>query len=444
MKSVGQNNINLSGNIHMTGIGGIGMSGLAKYLKHHGATVQGSDLSLSHIIDDLIENYDIKVDIGSDSTNIPLDCELLVYSPAVPENDPERTRAMELEIPQYSYPQVLGMITENKFTIAVSGSNGKTTTTSMITELLDHLELKPNAIVGEILQKFNSNFVPGVSDYFIAEACEYKDSFLNLQHNIAVITNITADHLDYFDNLAAIQKSFVSFLDNHKGQGILVCNIQLPNLKLILDRAHELDMKVIDYTSYLTDDLEVALLGEHNKQNAAAALAVMEALDLDMSKAKDYLAHDFKGAKRRLEYIGETTHGALIFDDYAHNPEALVYLIEGLRTKYPGKKLVMLFEPHLYSRTKDFKKEFARALEKVEDLYLFATYRAREQQIPEEDYLLEKYIDPQRVNLTTIKDPSLFKEIFEKKKYGSNTLVVTAGAGDIWEKGLEIKKASIE
>jgi UDP-N-acetylmuramate--alanine ligase len=290
------------------------------------------------------------------------------------------------------------------------------------------------------MQKYNSNFVSGMSEYFVTEACEYKESFLHIQHDVLLITNITEDHLDYFDDLNHIKKAFESFLDNKKGEGILVCNTALPELFNTIEAAHALGMKVINYAKYLDDQLVLPIPGEHNRQNAAAALGIVEALDLSIEESRNYLARQFQGAKRRMEHVGMTNGGAQLFDDYAHNPEGLDYLVKGLREFYPEKQIVMLFEPHLYSRTRDFLKEFGQSLENVDVLYLFPTYRAREVHIPEEDYLLSEHISAEKVELIVVENKSRFKELFETKGYGVDTVVITVGAGDIWQQGLEIKK----
>jgi len=426
--------------IHFIGIGGIGMSAMAKFMRHHGVMVTGSDLLESPITNDLKENYDINVYIGVLPENVSVNHDMIVYSPAVPINNIERSEGRNLSLREYSYPELLGKISEEKTTIAISGTNGKTTTTTMLVEVMKHLGTDPTAIVGEYLQKYNSNFVAGQSEYFITEACEYKESFLNIQHNILLITNITEDHLDYFENLEHIQNSFIKLLNNKKDIGVLVCNTKLIELQPIIKRAHELEMEIINYSEYFNDQLTLPIPGNHNLQNAAAALGIIEALGLSIKESQNYLARQFQGAKRRMEHIGMTEHGAQLFDDYAHNPEGLNYLINGLRDFYPEKKIVMLFEPHLYSRTRDFAQEFATILELVDVLYLFPTYRAREKQIPEEDYLLENYINSKNVELIKILNKQNFKEQFESKQYTTDYIVITVGAGDIWQQGLEIKK----
>lgn len=428
--------------IHFIGIGGIGMSALAKYARHHGITVTGSDLSESNITQDLEDNYQVKIFIGSDAMNIESDHDAVVYSPAIPSLDEEYQEALQRNIPLYSYPEMLGTLTHETFTIAVSGTNGKTTTTAMIIESMKHLGMDPTAIVGALLQKYTSNFISGSSDYLVVEACEYKNSFLHIAHDILVITNITEDHLDYFKDLAHIQDTFIKFLENKKGKGVLVCDTSLPALKPIVKMAHHIGMVVIPYEEYLDSDLSLPIPGKHNQQNFAASLGVIKALNKPVEEARVYLSKEFKGAKRRMEYIGMTESGSLILDDYAHNPEGLSYLIEGLRDFYPDKKIVMLFEPHLYSRTRDFKEAFGKVLSTVDILYLFPTYRAREPRIPEEDFLLKDFIDTEKTEMILVPDAENFISEFNAKLYNNDYIVISAGAGDVWKYSRSLKKTT--
>jgi UDP-N-acetylmuramate--alanine ligase len=427
--------ITFTGTIHMIGIGGVGVSALAKFLVQHESVVTGSDLGSSAITDALINEYKIPVTIGSNPEVITSNYDYLVYSPAIKPEDPERVRARELGIPEYSYPQVLGAITDTKKTITVSGTNGKTTTTTMIIELLDFLGTSPSGIVGEILPKFNSNYIHGESDIFIAEACEYRDSFLNLHHDAAVITNISLDHLDYFRDLEHIQSSFVKYLENRKGTGCLITNTDAENLQPVVAHARELGMHIIPYQAFLTDNLVVSLPGEHNRQNAAAALAVVDYLNLDIDKAREYLRTDFKGAQRRLEFIGTTALGSLVYDDYAHNPEGIEFLIKSLKDRYPEKNTVIIFEPHLYSRTRDFKEAFAQALSHASHVFLFPTYRAREPENEAENYLLAGELEKISANFNIPPTDVLFKDYLDDFNFDENTVIVTAGAGPIWKVG---------
>lgn len=417
--------------IHMVGIGGVGMSGLAKHLRKQGITVTGQDLSESDITRDLSENFSVHIEYGESAT-LPHTADTLIYSRAVPETNTQRLAATEKGISQYSYPEFLGKVIDSSYTIAVAGTNGKTTTTAMIVELFEEQNKAFSAIVGAPLQKFNTNYISHDTDTFVIEACEYKNSFYHYSFDVLVITNITEDHLDFFKDLADIQNSFITLLDNAKEGAVIICDTTLPELQEVIEAAHKKNIPVVDYHQYLTD-LTVSVPGRHNIYNAAAALAVIDYLNLDVTRAKQYLAHDFKGAKRRLEYLGKTEYGSLVYDDYAHNPEGLHFLINGLRNRYPDKKIVMLFEPHLYSRTRDFKEGFVRELQHLDELYLFPTYRAREVHNPQEDFLLASHLNSKQVHLHTVDDPNTFNENFDASQYGTDTVIISAGAGDVWK-----------
>ncbi len=422
---------------HFIGIGGIGVSALAKLYHHYGIEITGSDLVPSEITEELSKNYDIPIFIGSNAGVIDKHIDMVVYSPAVPKTDPEYKKARLLNIPTFSYPEILGKISQEKYTIAIAGTNGKTTTTTMLVEAMKDQGVNPTVIVGGVMQKYQTNILIGNSPYFITEACEYRRSFLHIFHNVVAITNITEDHLDYFRDLADIQKAFQEFMNKTKKQGILIANTKLKNLQMIIQYARKKNFQIIPYEKYLDERYQSNIPGEHNRQNMATALAVIEALQLDVDQASRYLSKDFLGIKRRLEHIGYTKHGAKLYDDYAHNPEGIQLLLDGLRKRYPQKKIVMLFEPHLYSRTEDFKEAFGEVLSQIDILYLFPVYPAREKSQPEKDFLLKDYIHKEE-NFYIVKKPEIFKEIFEEEQYDENYIVVTVGAGNIWKYGLKI------
>lgn len=426
--------------IHCIAIGGIAVSAMAKLLQHSGAEVSGSDLVQTNVTNDLTKKHNMNITIGSDPENITDDVDLVIYSRAVPKTDPEYMTALEKGIALMSYPEAQGELSRDNITIAIAGTNGKTTTTSLLLEALESLDINPTVIIGGMLQKYNTNYIHGDSEYFITEACEYKRSFLNIYHDIMVITNITPDHLDYYKDLADIQSAFAEFLDNKKGSGVLICNTQLDNLEPIVEKATAIGMTVIPYEQYLTAEYSLSIPGEHNRENMAAALGVVNALGKDVETAAQHLHAHYRGAKRRMEHVGETVHGALLYDDYAHNPEGIELLINGLREHYSGKKIVTLFEPHLYSRTEDFKEGFARTLSLSDILYLFPVYKARESHQPERDFILDSYIDMPDGTYHKVTDPDAFKKDFESKQYNSNYIVITVGAGDIWQHGISIKK----
>ncbi|HVM59007.1 MAG TPA: Mur ligase domain-containing protein, partial [Candidatus Paceibacterota bacterium] len=229
---------------HFVGIGGIGMSALAQMLKHDGVAVSGSDRSASPVTE-MLEKQGIAVLMPQKAANVPADAEAVVYSDAVPSDNPERTRAKELGIPQFSYFQMLGKVSEGKRTIAVAGTHGKTTTTGMLAKILIDAGESPTAIVGSLMKDFGSNYVAGASDLFVVEACEYKDHLLELSPEMLVITNLEWDHTDYFPSLSALQESFRKAVAKVPAHGAIVTNPAHPNIAPPLMDAKA---RIIDYT----------------------------------------------------------------------------------------------------------------------------------------------------------------------------------------------------
>ena len=293
---------------HFTGIGGIGVSAIARMMLAEGKIVSGSDVSDSAIIDEL-RKLGAKIFLGHNADNVAEDVDLLVYTPALTADNPELKKAVELGVPTFSYPEMLGLISKNKYTIAVSGAHGKTTTTAMIAKILIDAGLDPTVIVGSLLKDQGSNFVAGKSEYFVVEACEYKKSFLTLNPKIIVITNIDNDHLDYYGNLENIKKAFGEFAAKLPEEGYLVCDQNDENLKDIIK---EVKFKIIDYTKIkINNNFSLKIPGWHNIKNAQAAVAVAKILGVDFKKAENSL-ESFEGTWRRFEFKGETKNGVLV------------------------------------------------------------------------------------------------------------------------------------
>ena len=339
--------------IHMVGIGGIGLSALAQFYKHKGSQVGGSDRSESPVVD-MLRAAGIKVDIGHRAENVSSDIELLVYSDAVPKDNVERMRAKELRIEQLSYFEALGNVSKLYRTVAIAGTNGKTTVTAMLGKILIDVGLDPTVIVGSVTSEWGSNFRAGQSDLFVVEACEYREHFLNFRPELLVITNIEWDHTDYF-------KSF----NEYKGA---------------FDKMRALSKIVIDSGLYFKEQVpELLVPGEFNKENARAAKVAARALAPGISEEAINLSlATFKGSWRRFEYSGLLSRGAALYDDYAHHPTAIAKTIQTAREKFPDKKIVVFFHPHLYSRTRDLFDDFAKALATADNAYILPIYAARE------------------------------------------------------------------
>ena len=412
---------------HFTGVGGIGVSAIARMMLAEGKIVSGSDTSDSAIIDEL-RKLGAKIFIGHSADNVANDVDLLVYTLAVTADNPELKKAVELGVPTFSYPEMLGLISKNKYTIAVSGAHGKTTTTAMTAKILINAGKDPTVIVGSLLKDQGSNFVAGKSEYFVVEACEYKKSFLNLNPKIIVIANIDNDPLDYYGNLENIKKAFGEFAAKLPEDGYLVCDPNDENLKDIIKNTNG---KIIDYTK-VKNNFNLKIPGEHNIKNAQVAVAVAEILGVDFKKAKNYL-ESFEGTWRRFEYKGETKNGVLVYDDYGHHPTEIKATLKGARELYPKNKIIAVFQPHLYSRTKNHLAEFGKSFKDADLVAVSPIYAAREKNDSSinSEMLAEEI---KKNNKTAI----CFNSFSEIENYiianaDKNSIVITMGAGDVYK-----------
>jgi len=426
-KKLGQFN-----NIHFIGIGGIGVSAIARMMIALGKNISGSDLNDSNILENL-RRSGAHIVVGHDQKNITDTVDLVVYTIAVTDDNPELVEAKKRGTIILSYPEALGLLTKEKKTIAVAGTHGKTTTTAMIADILISAQKDPTVIVGSLLSQERGNYIAGDGEYMVVEACEYRDSFLNLQPFIGVITNIDADHLDYFGNLENIQKSFKKFAEKIPDNSFLICNPNDTNIKPILDG---LSCNIFDY-SKINDETNLSVPGKHNALNAKAALSVADVLGIKISDAQKILS-GFIGAWRRQEFKGKTKKGALVYDDYAHHPTEIKATIQAFKEVFPDKKISVIFQPHLYSRTKALFDDFVSALKKADRIVVTDIYAAREpldESISSE--MLVQKINENKKEETKAIYLKTFDEIIEKvNKWASvGDVVVTVGAGDIYKAG---------
>src|SRR3989344_6087325 len=442
MKNVDLNKIK---RVHFVGIGGIGVSAIARMMLLENKKVSGSDVNSSAIIDEL-RKLGAKIFSGHSADNVADDVDLLVYTPAVTSDNPELKRAAELGIPMLSYPEMLGVVSKDKYTIAISGAHGKTTTTAMIAKILIDAGLDPTVIVGSLLKDNNppaleasarrgSNFVAGKSEYFLVEACEYKKSFLNLNPKIIVITNIDNDHLDYYGNLENIKKAFGEFAAKLPEDGYLVCDSNEENLKDIIKNTNG---KIINYTK-VKNNFNLKMPGEHNIKNAQVAIAAAEILGVDFKKAKNYL-ESFEGTWRRFEFKGETKNGVLVYDDYGHHPTEIKATLKGVREFFGSKKIWCVFQPHLYSRTKLLFGDFGKSFSYADEIILADIYAARE---PKDEGINSKMLAEEIIkNGGKARYMKSFDKItgflVENSKKGD--VVITTGAGDIYKIGENLLK----
>lgn len=413
--------------VHFIGIGGIGVSAIARMMLLEKKKVTGSDMAASPVTSEL-KKAGAKVMIGHKASQVDA-ADLVIYTVAISQDNPELKRARARGIPVMSYPQMLGLISAGKRTVAIAGTHGKTTTTAMIGKILSDSVYDPTIIVGSILKDRKTNLVVGKSDYLVVEADEYRRSFLNINPSIIVITNIDVDHLDYYKDLADIQHAFSEFVAKLPQDGVLVCNPQDPNVRPIALRAK---CQVVDYTK-ANDSKPFALSvpGEHNQKNAHAAFAASEVLGARPSSIRTSL-ENFAGTWRRIEQKGTAKSGAIVYDDYAHGPAEVQASLAALRGLYPEKGIVVLFMPHLYSRTKLLMNDFAKSFGDADAVLVLDIYAAREKKDPEvHSKQLVDALVKEGVKAEYMKDKALAKKELLSGTDG-DWVIVTMGAGDVY------------
>lgn len=412
--------------VFMSGIGGIGMSALAQMIAQRGEVVTGSDREESPTTE-LLEQKGIRVAIGQKAENVPTDASVFVYTTAVPDDNVERVRARELGIPEVTYFEMLGSASEEKRTIAVAGTHGKTTTTGMLAKILRDAGASPSAVVGSIVEDFGSNYLKGESDLFVVEACEYERHFLTLAPEILVVTNIEFDHTDYYQDLADVQEAFRALMKKVPAHGFIITDVERPSIAPLLEG---LNATVIDYMREPAYPLR--LPGEFNQMNARAASAAAKAVMPGISQGTIITAlGDFHGTWRRFEYKGKTGRGADVYDDYAHHPTAVKETLRALRERALGKVYVA-FHPHLFSRTRDLLDGFARAFGDADEVLIAPIYPAREV----DDGSISNEILAERIRAEGGKARALsFEEIEQTltEEPGEGDIIMTMGAGDIYK-----------
>lgn len=385
--------------VHFIGIGGISMSGLAEILIKEGFPVSGSDSHASALTDHLAK-LGAQIQTGQRASNIPDGCELVVYTAAVHPDNPEYAAARERKLPMLSRAELLGQLMRNYTrSIAVAGTHGKTTTTSMISSVLLAADADPTISVGGILPAIGGNIRVGGGETFLTEACEYTNSFLHFFPTIGIILNIEEDHMDFFKDLNDIRCSFRRFAELLPTQGLLIINSDIPDYEEITEgiacrvvtfgsgedadyRAEGISYDELAHPSFRlirhgkeAGSFRLMVPGEHNVANALASIALADAMQLPEETVQRGLL-SFSGTDRRFQYKGEV-NGFTIIDDYAHHPtEIRATLLAAAH--YPHRDLWCVFQPHTYSRTKAFLPDFARALSLADHVVLADIYAARE------------------------------------------------------------------
>ena len=440
--------------IHFMGIGGISMSGLAEILLKEGFTISGSDIKHSQITDHL-EEKGAHICYQQTADNITSGIDLVVYTAAINfDTNEEYKEAVKKGIPVMSRAALLGQLMHNyKNAIAVSGTHGKTTTTSMLSQILLEADTDPTISVGGILESIGGNIRVGHSDTFITEACEYTNSFLEFFPKISIILNIEEDHMDFFKDIDDIRKSFRAFAHKLPDYGSLVLNGEIDNIPYIVEgleadyvtfgcnskkfnfAAENITHDSLGHDSFdyykngvYQDRIQLNVTGDHNVNNALAAIAVADRLNLPMEAVKKGLL-SFVGAKRRFEYKG-TVNNFTIIDDYAHHPTEIQATLEACKN-YPHNELWCIFQPHTYTRTRAFLDDFARALSMSDHVIITDIYAAREKDtgmVHAKD--IADKMSAYDVDVHYISD---FKDIekFILKNCKKNDLLITMGAGNV-------------
>lgn len=424
---------------YFIGIGGIGMSAIARYFNAIGIEVHGYDKTATTLTKKL-ESEGIHIHYTDDLTKIPAALDLVVYTPAVPDSLKELQHLRQSGKPILKRAAVLGLISRNRKTIAIAGTHGKTTTTTITTHLLREGGVDCSAFLGGIAQNYGSNFIAGESDWVVVEADEYDRSFLQLSPDIAAILSMDADHLDiYGDKESIVETGFKAFASRLKEGGALWVRQDLQEQFEVahsfgLDKGEARSENIRVENGFFTFDyvgpkgrmeaLQFTLPGRHNIENATVAITI--ALDLGVEAAAIRQAlMSFKGIKRRFDMIVRNEKVVYI-DDYAHHPTELKAAISAARQLFPGRRISGVFQPHLYSRTRDFADDFAQALDQLDEPILMDIYPAREEPIPgvNSEMLLSRMKNENKRYLKR-------EEILPHLKTNGVDVLLTLGAGDI-------------
>ena len=450
-------NIKLVEHIYFVGIGGIGMSALARYFNAKGKKVSGYDKTPSPITDALTAEG---ISLHFDENHIPKDIKdadfqsvLIVYTPAVSQDSPQLTSFASKKWTVLKRAELLGVITEDAYTIAVAGTHGKTTTSCILAHILKYSDIYCTAFLGGISSNYNTNLILSESgDIVVVEADEYDRSFLKLSPDISIITSLDADHLDIYNDIDDMKNTFKIFASNTKQNGML-----LVNKSIDVDFEAPLDGSFMTYSStvradniafnlrieegsqyfdanfkeimpgqvyeYELKDIQLQLPGKHNVENAISAIVVASSLGAKPEKIKAAIT-DFKGVKRRYDLHAKGKY--VYIDDYAHHPEEIKATLVATKELFPEKKITVVFQPHLYSRTRDFAAEFGDSLSLADEVLLLDIYPAREMPIEgvNSEMLLTQVVDCEK---SLLKKSDLVEELTNPKR----ELLLTLGAGDI-------------
>jgi len=430
--------------VYFLGIGGIGMSALARYFNERGVAVSGYDKTETVLTKKLVSEG-IAIHYEDNTELIDKAAELVVYTPAVPKDHQELNYFLQNNYQLLKRSEVLGAITNSSYSICIAGTHGKTTTSTMVAHILRHSGYGCNAFLGGIAVNYNSNFWSNKKDVSVVEADEYDRSFLKLSPDVAIISSMDPDHLDIYGTAENMEQAFIDFAARIKPGGLLLskyglkrtndlkadkhltfhlqnenADVHAANIKMKRG-SYQFDVMLKDWE---LNDVLLNMGGLHNIENMIAAIAVAHYLEIADDKIREAVAA-FKGVKRRFEYIIKNDEQVMV-DDYAHHPEELRALLTGAKDLFPGVKCTVIFQPHLYSRTRDFADGFAETLDLADEVILLPIYPARE--LPMEGVTSEMVLNKMKNNNKQVLNKEAVPEWITNNK---TELLITAGAGDI-------------
>ena len=447
---------NAPAHAHFIGIGGISMSGLAEILKNAGFTVSGSDMKESETTK-ILEERGIKVYIGQVASNITDDIDFVVYTAAIHEDNEEYREALKHELPMLTRAQFLGQLMDNyKYSVAVAGTHGKTTTTSMMAHIMLQANTDPTISIGGMLETIGGNIRVGSSDYFVTEACEYTNSYHEFRPYASIILNVDNDHLDFFKNIENIAASFATFATKTVEGGVLVVNGDMKYTSQIIDAVKDKNITIKTfgkndgnnyqaknirlnelgqptYDLYIDGqemcEISLSVMGEHNAVNSLSAIAASQYIGINLDDIKEGLRR-CHSADRRFQYKGTLSNGATVIDDYAHHPTEISASLAVAKAVVKNE-LWVAFQPHTYSRTKAHLKDFAKALSVADHVLLADIYAAREL---DDGTVSSKDLANELKNLgcdaTYLGDFETIEK-FLKENLNNNDMLITMGAGNI-------------
>jgi len=437
-------NNNPLNNIYFIGIGGIGMSALARYFNANGKKVTGYDKTPSPLTKKL-EAEGIEIHFEDNIELLDKNADLVVYTPAIPKDQKILSWYKNNDFNLQKRSQVLGMLTQDMYCIAVAGSHGKTTISSMIAHILNET-IGCTAFLGGIVTNFGSNYINSNNKIVVVEADEYDRSFMTLRPDITIITSIDTDHLDIYGNYENILKEFKEFSRLNAEDGLLIANHSVEDLKLnekTTQVSYGIDKGDIQVENYRIENgkyffdvnfgedtiknFELNLAGKHNVENAVSAIIVAKTLNISDEEIRKSLA-SFKGIYRRFEKRAENEN-TIYIDDYAHHPNEVKALLNSVKELYPNKKIVAIFQPHLFSRTKDLAEDFAEHLSLADEVLLLPIYPAREK--PMKGVTSKLILKNIQIKAEIIEKEDLINKIKEISNEKLDKVILTIGAGDI-------------